>query len=174
MFCHHETKTKSKKSVHISKLKFDSLSLLDSKSDTETGSKTKNGKVQSAFLLSDIDRIESLGIWKFREIKMHLSRSKEFAHSEKAFAIFITDRISPIIVICASKDEMLSWMDAFRVCITGQKSKALGKSRTSVTREGVVFGINNTRRLRSSASERIFGGSVDWDEDSVDWDEGED
>jgi hypothetical protein len=78
----------------------------------------------------------------------------------KAFAIFIRERRS-----------LESWVDAFRLWVSGQKGKVIGKNRTTVRRTGVVFGINNTTRLRSSGSARAFGNSVQWDvdEDDIAW-----
>ena len=166
IICHKhnkQTQADSSKIFGISQLagKLSSFNFRQSKSDLES----KKGRVQSAFLLSDIDRVESLNVWKFREIKMYLSGNKEIASSERAFAIFIIGRRSPIIVLCTSKEDMESWIDLFRVCVTGQKSKVLGRNRTTVNKRGVVFGINNAMRLRSSKSNRLFGGSIDWDDE---------
>jgi hypothetical protein len=167
MFCMPPS-TKESKPVHGTKI-FQRLgSFFDEKNDKGN---SKRGRVDCAFLLSDIDRVETLDVWKYKDIKAYLGGEDELVLSHKAFAIFIRERRSPFIVRCESKEDVESWVDAFRFCVSGKKAKALGKNRTTVSRTGVVFGINNTRRLRSSGSERVFGNSIQWDADGeeIDW-----
>ena len=126
---------------------------------------SKFGRIESAFLLSDIDRVETLKFWNTRDIKMHLRGNDEVAASGCAFAIFTRNERTPIIVCCATKKDVESWIDTFRVCISGQKSKVLGRNRQTINKDGVVFGINNRRWTRHTTSLRQFGDSIQWDDD---------
>ena len=128
--------------------------------------KSKFGKIQSAFLLSDIDRVETLELWDAKEMKMHLKGNNDLGN---AFAIFTRHHKSPIIVCCANKEDVDFWIDIFRNCISGQKSKVLGKNRQTVKRDGVVFGINNRRMTRHTTSTCIFKDTIQWDDDGDDF-----
>ena len=97
---------------------------------------------------------------------MHLKGNNELAASGRAFAVFTKHEKSPIIICCATKDDVDYWIDTFRFCISGQKSKVLGRNRRTVKKDGVVFGINNRRMTRDqSAPREIFDDNILWDDD---------
>lgn len=141
----------------------------DKKSDC-IGIDSKSKVVENAILFSDIDRVETLDEWGSREIKKYVDRTTAKQDYDDAtirqcsFAIFIRGKKDhPLVALCSNSEEAKAWMDAFRVCIVGQKSKVLGKNRSSVYRRGVVFGINSSRRWWGDAKE--LAPSVNWDGD---------
>lgn len=127
---------------------------------------SKFGEIQSAFLLSDIDRVETLELWDAKETKKHLKGKNDLGH---AFAVFTRHHKSPIIICCATKEDVDSWINTFRICISGQKSKVLGRNRQTVKADGVVFGINNRKMTRHTTSTRMFKDSIQWDDDDDDF-----
>lgn len=144
--------------------------LFGKKSSNVSSDDVNSRKIHSAFLFSDIDRIENLNVWKFKEVRTHLNGNDELKKSGRAFAIFIRDVVQPIFVMCTTEESVTDWIDSFRICISGQKSKVFGKGRTTRTKDGVLFGINNRGGLRASDSSRRFGGTVQWDDDGeIDW-----
>jgi hypothetical protein len=126
--------------------------------------------VENVILFSDIDSVETLDEWGSREIKKYVHRptaKKDYddvAIRQCSFAIFVRGKTDhPLVVLCSRAEEAKAWMDAFRICIGRQKSKVLGRKRSSVCRRGVVFGINSSRRWWGDAKELVL--SVNWDGD---------
>jgi len=132
---------------------------------------TNRRKIHSAFLFSDVDRIENLNVWKVKEVRKHLNGNDELKRTGRAFAIFIRDEVHPIFVICTTEESVTDWIESFRICMSGQKTKVFGKSRTTLTKDGVLFGINNRGGLRAADSMmESFSGAVQWDDDEeIDW-----
>ncbi|KAL7521872.1 hypothetical protein ACHAWX_006561 [Stephanocyclus meneghinianus] len=134
------------------------------------GTESNSKIVENAILFSDIDSVETLDEWGSREIKKYVHRPTTKQDYDDAtirhcsFAIFIRGKKDhPLVALCSKAEEAKAWMDAFRVCIGGQKSKVLGRKRSSVCRRGVVFGINSSRRWWGDAKE--LAPSVNWDGD---------
>ena len=70
-------------------------------------------KLESAFRISDIDRIESLHICSSEQ-------TRSFANSNWAdisFAIFIKGVKEPMIVVCSKPEQREAWVDAFSKCV---------------------------------------------------------
>eukprot|EP00804_Cyclotella_cryptica_P001785 CCRYP_018588-RB/>CCRYP_018588-RB protein AED:0.29 eAED:0.29 QI:100/1/1/1/0.8/0.66/6/1051/628 len=75
-------------------------------------------KLDVAFPLTDIDRVESLNI-------CCSSKTKMFANSSLAdvsFAVFIRFRKHPLILVCSKPEQREAWVDAFRVCLVNSRN----------------------------------------------------
>jgi len=86
----------------------------------------KQHKLDCAYPLSDIERIES--------INMCSSQNTDFfAHSSWAdlvFAIFVKGRDEPLIMVCSKPEHRRAWVDAFKtVCIKSLQLRAENGSR---------------------------------------------
>jgi hypothetical protein len=74
-------------------------------------------KLDFAFPLSDIERVESLHV-------CHSAKTEMFANSswrEVAFAVFIRFRKNPLIMVCSKPQHREAWIDAFRVCLVNSR-----------------------------------------------------
>jgi hypothetical protein len=74
-------------------------------------------KLDFAFPLSDIERVESLHL-------CHSAKTEIFANSswgEIAFAVFIRFRKNPLILVCSKPQHREAWVDAFRVCLINSR-----------------------------------------------------
>jgi len=76
---------------------------------------TTNGitrKLDAAFQMSDIERIENMGDWDSKETKL-------FVDPELApltLAVYIKDARHPLMVMCSKPGHVEAWVEAFRVC----------------------------------------------------------
>ena len=90
-------------------------------------------KLDMAFPLSDVERVESLHI-------CHSAKTEMFANSSWAqisFAIFIRSRNHPLILVCSKPEHREAWISAFKVCLIN--SRMLG-GNTSQTMNGAKPG----------------------------------
>jgi hypothetical protein len=75
-------------------------------------------KLDVAFPLTDIDRVESLNI-------CCSSTTQIFAHSSLAnisFAVFLRSRKHPLLLACSKPEQREAWVDAFRICLVNSRS----------------------------------------------------
>ena len=138
-------------------------------SDYTTGSsgECNDHKVENAFLFSDIDRVETLDVWKSSEIKKYiycpLVTKDEGSIRQRTFAIFLRDKLNePLVILCSKQEEVKDWMDALEICIGEQKSMVLGRNRGSVRPKGKIFGINSSRRWWRSTKDVGLSSSINW------------
>mmetsp|Transcript_8593 Transcript_8593/g.19311 ORF Transcript_8593/g.19311 Transcript_8593/m.19311 type:complete len:432 (-) Transcript_8593:122-1417(-) len=119
-------------------------------------------KLDAAFLLSDIDRIENLGV-------CHLTSTQLLPTSDWArhtFAIFLKEVEEPILVACSKPGHVEPWMHAFSACIESLKQKRHG-SHANILPEGsepgVVLGVKDEKKRKKRTSRDMWKGStVDW------------
>mmetsp|Transcript_11818 Transcript_11818/g.25916 ORF Transcript_11818/g.25916 Transcript_11818/m.25916 type:complete len:605 (-) Transcript_11818:1148-2962(-) len=69
-------------------------------------------KLQCAFPLSDIEKVESINICYSEATQMFANSS----WTELVFAIYIKGREDPLIMVCSKPEHRLAWVDAFRTC----------------------------------------------------------
>lgn len=75
-------------------------------------------KLDVAFPLTDIDRVESLNI-------CFSSKTQTFARSSWAnvsFAVFLRSLKDPLILVCSKPEQREAWLDAFRMSLVNYKS----------------------------------------------------
>ena len=118
-------------------------------------------KVDSAYMFSDIDKIETMDEWNEKQVDTYLNGDIKTLLSRRVFAMFVCKRKYPLVIICNTANDVTTWMEAFEICVSEQKTMALGKNRESVVTKGTIFGINNPERLRSRRNV--------WDRSSLDW-----
>lgn len=70
-------------------------------------------KLDVAFRLSDIDRVES--IYDFEGSVMMLAGSEMSALS---LAIHLKEVIDPLVILCSKPGHVEAWVEAFRVCMS--------------------------------------------------------
>jgi hypothetical protein len=74
-------------------------------------------KLDLAFPLSDIERVESLNL-------CHSSKTEMYANSswgEVSFAVFIRFRKHPLVMVCSKPEQREAWIDAFRICLVNSR-----------------------------------------------------
>lgn len=69
-------------------------------------------KLDCAYLLSDIEKIESTNICYSESTQMFAKSS----WAELVFAIFIKGGGDPLVMVCSKPEHRLAWVDAFRTC----------------------------------------------------------
>jgi hypothetical protein len=77
-----------------------------------SGSKVEP-KVECAFPLSDIHKLEWVSFCHSESTMVY----KNSNWADLVFAVFIKDRVTPLIFICSKKDHCKAWVDAFRICV---------------------------------------------------------
>ena len=86
----------------------------------------KQHKLDCAYPLSDIERIESINMCSSQDTDF-------FAHSSWAdlvFAIFVKGRDEPLIMVCSKPEHRAAWVDAFKtVCVKSLQLRAENGSR---------------------------------------------
>mmetsp|Transcript_20959 Transcript_20959/g.44040 ORF Transcript_20959/g.44040 Transcript_20959/m.44040 type:complete len:646 (-) Transcript_20959:824-2761(-) len=109
----------------------------------------EDAKLDCAYLLSDIERIESLDVCNSEQTKIFANSS----WAELCFSIFIKGRQEPIILVCSKPEQRAAWIDALGVCIVNSirfQSDALDKK--AMTSQ---LGWQH-RRIRASISSLVL------------------
>lgn len=70
------------------------------------------GRVDHAFLFSDIEYVESINICYSKSTQMFVQSS----WGELIFSIFIKDKKEPLIMVCSKPDHRSAWVEAFCCC----------------------------------------------------------
>lgn len=81
-------------------------------------------KLECAYLLTDIEKVECLDI-------CHSAKTRMFAESSfgnLSFAIFLKGQEQPLCVICSKPEHKNAWINAFKVCIVNGIQNAADKS----------------------------------------------
>ena len=81
-------------------------------------------KLDGAYLLSDIERIEGLNT-------CHSAKTRMFAESSFAdlsFAVIVKGQEQPLVMICSKPEHKDAWLNAFKVCIVNSIQNGSGKS----------------------------------------------
>ena len=101
---------------------------------TMTGSNVER-KVQCAYPLSDIDKVESLNVCSSEATSVFVNSS----WAELIFAIYVKDRYEPFIMVCSKPEHRKAWVYAFKTCCVksvllraGMGSKAARKIRSQI------------------------------------------
>ena len=80
---------------------------------------TKNGvtrKLDVAFQMSDIERIENMGVCRSNETKMLVDSDL----APLTLAIYLNGVRHPLVVMCSKPAHVEAWVEAFRICFTWQ------------------------------------------------------
>lgn len=89
-------------------------------------------KIECAYSLLDIEKIESVNV-------CHSERTQMFVNSswaELIFAIFVKGREEPLIMLCSKPQHCFAWVDAFRTCYV--KSMQLSADSSSKRIRGQI------------------------------------
>lgn len=109
----------------------------------------EDAKLDCGYLLSDIERIESLDVCNSEQTKIFANSS----WAELCFSIFIKGREEPIILVCSKPEQRAAWIDALGVCIVNSirfQSDAPDK-KTMTSQLGWQH-----RRIRASISSLVL------------------
>jgi len=85
-------------------------------------------KLDGAYLLTDVERIECLSI-------CHSAKTRMFAQSsfgDISFAIHVKGQEQPLVMICSKPAHKDAWINAFKVCIVNSMKNATDKSAKQI------------------------------------------
>mmetsp|Transcript_2232 Transcript_2232/g.4061 ORF Transcript_2232/g.4061 Transcript_2232/m.4061 type:complete len:613 (-) Transcript_2232:78-1916(-) len=85
-------------------------------------------KLDGAYLLTDVERIECLSI-------CHSAKTRVFAESsfgDMSFAIHVKGQEQPLVMICSKPAHKDAWINAFKVCIVNSMKNATDKSAKQI------------------------------------------
>lgn len=122
-------------------------------------------KMNVAFRVSDIDRIEDIG-------KCY-GQTFDSECAKITFAIYLKGVNTPLVMTCSKAGHVDAWMEAFRNCITGLKSQApqqrsfRNSSEFTFDRQHAGL-INGLPKEKDQSFKR--GSLAQWRGSSVDWD----
>ncbi len=123
-------------------------------------------KLDVAFRMEDVERIEQLGV-------CHSSKTKMFADSEWApltLVVHVKGREMPMLVTCAKPGHVDAWMEAFGACVASLKLESLVKNPAwpgepiEISPPGLILGARDVeikRKDRSSLA-KWAGSAIDW------------
>ena len=81
-------------------------------------------KLECAYMLSDVEKIECLSM-------CHSAKTRMFAESSfgnLSFAIHVKDQEQPLVLICSKPEHRDAWINAFKTCIVNSVQNATDKA----------------------------------------------
>lgn len=118
-------------------------------------------KLDAAFQMSDIEKIEHVGLCHGD------NKSTEVGLAQQTFAIYLRGVADPLVVTCAKPGHVEPWMEAFRKCIDNLKLHP----DASVGHAGLIHGVNLKKgkvKTNRKSVEKWRGDAIDWGFDDDD------
>ncbi|KAL7499451.1 hypothetical protein ACHAWT_006986 [Skeletonema menzelii] len=88
-------------------------------------------KLECAYMLADVEKIECLSMY-------HSAKTRMFAESsfgDLSFAIHVKDQEQPLVLICSKPEHRDAWINAFKICMINSVQNATDKSAKQMRAE---------------------------------------